>query len=75
MHVYFFDVVTPNYVQHDFHGRKLNVPDDAIQLAELIALDIECSTQDWIDMQVVVRDAEGSRLHAVNVRRPDMIVH
>ena len=73
MHPYFFDIVTDASIQHDFHGRKLATPDDARELAEMIALDLEFSNGDWIATEVEVRDVNGARLYSVSVRHPDLI--
>jgi hypothetical protein len=48
--------------------------DDALRLAETIALDLESSDHEWTETQVVVRNDEGSRLYSVDVRHPDVIV-
>jgi len=73
MHKYFFDIVTGACVQHDFHGRSLPKPGDALDLAEMIALDLECSDKVWIATEVVVRNVGGTRLYSVSVRHPDLI--
>jgi hypothetical protein len=73
MHRYFFDIVTSASVDHDFHGRSLAKPEDALYLAELIALDLECSDKVWIATEVVARDVKGTRLYSVSVRHPDLI--
>ncbi|MEA2979130.1 MAG: hypothetical protein QOF09_953 [Alphaproteobacteria bacterium] len=73
MHRYFFDIVTSACVEHDFHGRSLAKPKDALYLAELIALDLECSDKVWIAAEIVVRDVKGVRLYSVSVRHPDLI--
>jgi len=73
MHSYFFDIVTSTSVQHDFHGRSLAGPDDARELAEMIALDRECSDGAWVATDVVVRDVRGVHLCSVSVRDPDLI--
>jgi hypothetical protein len=73
MHRYFFDIVTSACVEHDFHGRSLAKPKDALYLAELIALDLECSDKVWIATEIVVRDVKGVRLYSVSVRHPDLI--
>jgi hypothetical protein len=73
MNPYFFDIVTSACVEYDFHGHSLATPDDARDLAELIALDLECSDKVWIATEVVVRDVKGARLHSVNIRHPDLI--
>ena len=75
MHAYFFDIVTSKSVEHDFHGRRLAKPEDARDLAEMIALDMECcvGNSDWIATEVVVRDLLGTSLYSVSVRHPELI--
>jgi hypothetical protein len=68
---YFFDVVTTATVQLDFQGRTFATPEPAHDLAEMIALDIECS--DAEATEVVVRDIKGGRLFSVNVRPSDLV--
>ena len=46
MQRYFFDVAARTYVQYDYHGREIHKPEQARELAELIALDIECTDGD-----------------------------
>ena len=46
MQRYFFDVAARTHVQYDYHGREIHKPEQARELAELIALDIECTDGD-----------------------------
>jgi Domain of unknown function (DUF6894) len=71
MQVYFFDIVTPEHVQHDFAGRRFAGPDEARHFAELIALDIECRAEVWVDTQIKVSDVTGSALCCVQVKPPE----
>jgi hypothetical protein len=75
MPAFFFDIVTSKSVEHDFHGRKLATAEDARELAEMIALDMECCSgnSDWIATEVVVRDLAGVSLYSVSVRHPEFI--
>ena len=73
MRPYFFDIVTETSVEHDFHGRSLARPEDARELAEIIALDLECTDKTWVATQVEVRDVKGACLCSVSVRHPDLI--
>jgi hypothetical protein len=43
MNRYFFDVAAKTYVQYDYKGRDFERPDQARELAELIALDVDAS--------------------------------
>jgi hypothetical protein len=67
MQAYFFDIVTADHIYHDFHGRKFGTPQEAHRLAEMIALDIECSNDERPITQVEVRDVKGGWLYGVNV--------
>jgi hypothetical protein len=68
MHAYFFDIVTTSQVQHDFQGRKLKGPNDACELAQMMAFDFECRDELWAT-DVVVRDVVGACLFSVPIRR------
>jgi uncharacterized protein DUF6894 len=71
---YFFDVASRSQVQYDFKGRELERPDQAFDLAELIALDIECiDGDDSFGMEVHVRNIGGQMLFTVPIRDPEMI--
>lgn len=63
MQLFFFDIVNPKCRSYDYRGRKLSRPEDAADVAELIAMDLGCSeTDDWIGSQVQVRTAAGEML-------------
>ena len=69
MQRYFFDVATRAYVQYDYHGREINNPEQARELAELIALDIECTEGDNLaGAEIQVRNVNGEHLYSVPVR-------
>lgn len=74
MNKYFFDIVTARGTQLDFHGHTLAQPDDALHLAEVMALDIETGDHEWEDTKVVVSDVAGGCLYSVGVRHPDIIM-
>ena len=64
----FFDVFKEQTYSYDFHGRDFGRPEDAVQLAELIAVDIGCSeTDDSVGSQVKVRTVAGKTLFTVPV--------
>ena len=64
----FFDVFKQQTPSYDFHGRYFDRPENAAQMAELIALDLGCSeNNDWVGSQVQVRNAAGETLFAVPV--------
>jgi hypothetical protein len=69
MQRYFFDVATHAYVQYDYHGREINNPEQARELAELIALDIECTDGDELaGGEIQVRNVSGQQLYSVPIR-------
>jgi hypothetical protein len=74
MQRYFFDVSTKSHVQYDYRGRDFSNSDQARQLAELIALDVECTEGDeLVATEVQVRDIKGRHLFSVAVREPELI--
>ena len=74
MQRYFFDVSTKSHVQYDYRGRDFPNADQAKQLAELIALDVECIEGDEVvATEVQVRDIKGFHLFSVPIREPELI--
>ena len=74
MQRYFFDVSTASHVQYDYRGRDFSTTDQARQLAELIALDVECIEGDeLVATEVQVRDIKGRHLFSVHVRESELI--
>ena len=64
----FFDVLQQQMASYDFRGQSFCRPEDAAQIAELIAVDLGCSeNNDWVDSHVHVRNVEGETLFAVPV--------
>lgn len=71
---YFFDVASKSYVQYDYRGREFDKPENACELAELIALDLECSDDgNWAGSEVRVHDAVGTRLCSILVGQLDQL--
>jgi hypothetical protein len=69
MQRYFFDVAARTYTQYDYRGRDILSPEQARELAELIALDIECTDdEDLAGAEIQVRNISGQQLYAVPVR-------
>jgi len=65
----FFDVLNGKSRRYDFHGRDFGKPEDATQVAQLIAADLGFSeTEDWVGSQVQVKDSAGQTLFSVSVR-------
>ena len=74
MNRYFFDVAGKSDVQYDYRGRELERPDQAREMAELIALDIECIDSDGLaGAEVQVRNVGGQKLFSVPIRDPALI--
>jgi hypothetical protein len=74
MNKYFFDVASKSYVQYDYRGRDLERPEQAREMAELIALDIECTdSEGLVGAEVQVRNIGGQKLFGVLVRDPALI--
>jgi Domain of unknown function (DUF6894) len=64
----FFDVQHQDSRSYDYHGGEFGRPEDAAQMAELIAADLGCSaTDDCTGSQVEVRNAAGETLFSVPV--------
>jgi hypothetical protein len=72
---YFFDLVRRDHAQYDYQGRLLPAPEQALQLAELMALDLEMKDDGaWSGWSVAVRSAHGQQYFSVPVREPETIV-
>jgi len=64
----FFDVLKEQSHSYDYHGCDFGKPEDATQLAELIAVDLGCTeNDDWTGSQVQVRNIAGETLFSVPV--------
>jgi hypothetical protein len=71
---YFFDVANKSHVHYDYRGRMFERPEQARELAELIALDVECIDGDEMARaEVQVRNVSGVRLFSVPIREPERI--
>ena len=71
MNRYFFDVMAHSHVHYDFKGRDFERPEQAREIAELIALDIECIDLDAsAGMEVQVRNVAGDKMFSIQVRDP-----
>jgi hypothetical protein len=74
MRRYFFDVTDRASVQYDYCGCEFSNPEQARQQAELIALDVGCTTdRDCDGTEVQVRDIAGQHLFTVEIRELDRI--
>jgi hypothetical protein len=61
MNKYFFDVTGQHYCEYDHQGRILAHPEEALSVAELLALDLEVQdAEEWLGCAIVVRDCWGS---------------
>jgi hypothetical protein len=71
---YFFDVVRERCAEYDFRGREFAEPQKALQLAQLLALDLEVGGGDEVSgSRINVRNADGHELFSVPVREPELI--
>jgi uncharacterized protein DUF6894 len=69
MRRYFFDFVGQKRCAYDYNGRDLPTPENAYDLAELIALDLGIEEDDeWTGWSVNVRNAEGREFFSVPVQ-------
>jgi uncharacterized protein DUF6894 len=74
MQRYFFDIASGSRSIYDYQGREFSARQEAFELAELIALDLELNVDgEWGDCRVAVRDVEGRNLFSVPVRELDLI--
>lgn len=70
---FFFDVSFKTHVRYDYQGRDFAQPEQARELAELIALDFECSDVETPGAEVQVRNITGTCLFSVPIRQPELI--
>lgn len=70
---FFFDVSYKTYVRYDYQGRDFAQPEQARELAELIALDLECSDSETMGTEVQVRNIGGTCLFSVPIRKPEAV--
>jgi hypothetical protein len=70
---FFFDVSFKTHVRYDYQGRDFAQQEQARELAELIALDFECSDNDSAGGEVQVRNIKGACLFSVPIRQPELI--
>jgi hypothetical protein len=69
---YFFDVVSHGHSEYDYRGREFPTPEKAIQLAELIAIDLEvCPKGAFVGSSVNVHDTHGRQFYSMRVRPPE----
>ena len=67
---FFFDVRSKTHTHYDYQGRDFAQPEQARELAELIALDLECSDDgERNGWEVQVRNVLGACLFSVPIRQ------
>ena len=72
---YFFDVNAQGSLRYDFSGCWLPRPDQAQEMAELIAMDLAClEVNQSFPTEVQVRDAAGQQLFSVPVKKTAAVV-
>jgi len=66
---YFFDIVGQNHrACYDYKGQETSSPEKALNLAEVLALDLCCTNpESWTGCTVEVRDRLGVCLFSVPV--------
>jgi len=71
---FFFDVSFKTHVQYDYQGRDFAAAEQARELAELIALDLECrDDRDFPGSEVQVRNIGGTCLFSIPIRQDERI--
>jgi hypothetical protein len=70
---FFFDVSFKTHVRYDYQGRDFAAAEQARELAELIALDLECSDDRDSGSEVQVRNIGGTCLFSIPVRQAEPI--
>jgi len=74
MKKYFFDVVGDGCLELDFHGRAFTEPQKALQMAHMLAIDMEVGYADeYSGKAIQVRSADGASLFSVPIRQMDQI--
>ena len=71
---YFFDLVSGERSEYDYRGVVYPNPETALQLAELMALDLGIQSDNkWAGWTVDVYNADGQRCYSIPVREPDLV--
>jgi len=71
---FFFDVSSRDHTHYDYQGRDFAQQEQAEELAELIALDLQCSNDGgWSGSSVQVRNAGGTCLFSVPIPEQDLL--
>jgi hypothetical protein len=71
---FFFDVKASGSIDHDYKGQFLRTIQDAVQMAELMALDLSFKSMNTSALpEVQIRDARGNLLASVPVRVMDAV--
>jgi hypothetical protein len=74
MNKYFFDVVSQHRSEYDYQGCALDAPEEALRLAELVALDLEVESDGGrAGWSVAVRDAQGRQYFSIPVQCTDLV--
>jgi hypothetical protein len=70
----FFDISNTTRNLYDYQGREFERFEEARELAELIALDLQCSElDDWAGSEVKVRNIDGNCLISIPIQESDLI--
>ena len=74
MERFFFDLVSNPRSEYDFRGRECSSSEHALQMAELIALDLALRSEgEWSGWAVKVRSSDGKHFFSVPVRPIDLV--
>jgi hypothetical protein len=70
---YFFDVISQAGSAYDYRGREFPSPEQAYQMAELMALDLQlCPPGEWAASSINVRDSFGTEFFTMRVQPPEL---
>ena len=69
---YFFDFVAKDRSVYDYNGREFSTLQGALQLAELIALDLAVDGE-WVGWVVAICGARGQKYHCVPVKESELL--
>jgi hypothetical protein len=74
MNRYFFDAVSHGGAEYDYRGRELLNPEEALQLGELIAIDLGVQAEKyWFGWTIKVRNTHGREFFSIPVHVADFV--
>jgi hypothetical protein len=73
MKKYFFDRIGQGCSEYDFSGHDFAEAEKALQLAQLLALDLEVGgREEFVGGSINVRNADGHKLFSVPIGEPEL---